>query len=203
MKTTLRFLFCMFMSIGLLTTSCSKDGDVGPIGPQGEQGIQGEEGPQGPQGPAGEDGNANVIASEWFSLSFEKTLVNGIPHFNGNRAAPEITSDIVEEGTVIVYGKLNGYVESIWPTDKVAQFPITVMHYVLGDTQIAVYKAYISEGNIQINITENNDIHDGVSPYDRFRYVVIPSSSTTGKSQGPNFDKMSYQEVMDYLGLDY
>lgn len=73
----------------------------------------------------------------------------------------------------------------------------------VGHTQIAIFKAYISEGNIQINITENYDIHDGVSPYSSFRYVVIPSNSDTGKSQGPNFDKMGYHEVMDYLGLDY
>lgn len=176
---------------------------MGPAGIDGVDGINGVDGTNGDNGEDGEDGNANIIASEWFRLSFEKTLVNGLPHFNGTKSAPEITSEIVEKGTVIVYGKLNGYVENVWPTDKVAQFPITVMHYVLGNTQIAIFKAYISEGNIQINITENYDIHDGVSPYNSFRYVVIPSNSDTGKSQGPNFDKMGYHEVMDYHGLDY
>ncbi|MDO6519489.1 collagen-like triple helix repeat-containing protein [Zobellia uliginosa] len=203
MKTTLRFLSCILMSVGLLTTSCSKDGDVGPAGPQGEQGIQGEQGPEGPQGPAGEDGNANVIASEWFPLTFEKTIVNELPHYNSNKAVPEITSEVVEKGTVIVYGKLNGYTENVWPADKVAQFPIMLMYNALENTQIDIYKAFISEGNIQFNLTENYDIHGGVSPYHMYRYIIIPTNSVTEKSQNPNFDKMTYREVMDHFRLDY
>ncbi|CAZ95004.1 MULTISPECIES: collagen-like protein [Zobellia] len=203
MKTTFKILFLSFFSIAALTTSCSKDGDTGPIGPQGEQGPAGEQGVQGPEGPAGEDGNANVIASEWFPLTFEKTMVNELPHFNGNKAVPEITSEIVEEGTVIVYGKLNGYTENVWPTDKVAQFPITLMYNALGNTQIDIYKAFISEGNIQFNVTENYDIHGGVSPYHMYRYIIIPTNSVTEKSQNPNFSKMTYREVMDHFGLDY
>ena len=69
MRTTMNFFKTGLMIIALVTTSCSKDGEIGPIGPagaQGEQGIQGEQGVAGqdgealgvpgPQGPSGADG---------------------------------------------------------------------------------------------------------------------------------------------------
>lgn len=206
MKTTIKFLASGLMILALTITSCSQDsvtGDIGPIGPKGDQGIQGEKGEPGTNGEDGEDGNAIVLASDWFPLTFEKTLVSGLAHFNSDKAVPEITAEIVEGGTVLVYGRLNGYTDRVWPRDKVAQFPITLMYNSLGNTQINIYKALISEGNIQFNITENYDIHDGQGPANRFRYVIVPSNMTSGKSPRPDFKKMSYDEVIDYLGLDY
>lgn len=101
---------------------------------------------------------------------------------------------------VLVYAKLNGYVPKIWPTDKVALLPITVIYHALGAEQVNTWNALISEGNILIRDIENTDIHDGNSPYHRFRYVIIPSSSTS-KGNTLNYAKMTYENVMNHFGL--
>ncbi len=203
MKTSIKFLTLLCISLVVFMSSCTKEGPIGPIGPAGIDGIDGTNGIDGANGVDGADGNANVSASQWFPLSFIKTVTNGIPQFDSNISVPEITSEIVDQGVVLVYGKLNGYVEEVWPRDHVAQFPITVMYNALGNTQINTYKAFITVGNLRVNITENFDIHDGTGPAHRFRYVIIPSNATSGKNAHLNFHKMSYEEVMDYFGLDY
>ncbi|MBD1263097.1 collagen-like protein [Maribacter polysiphoniae] len=120
MKYSIKLFGLVLIALSLIFTSCDgEDGEDGAMGPAGIDGVDGINGVDGTNGEDGEDGNANIIASEWLRLSFEKTLANGLPHFNGTKSAPEITSEIVEEGTVIVYGKLNGYVEkNVWPPTK-------------------------------------------------------------------------------------
>lgn len=230
MKTTLKFLAYVCLALVLTTVSCSKDSIEGPMGSQGEQGIQGQQGPagkdgealglpgpqgeQGATGPAGangtngangadgEDGNANVIASDWFLPTFTRTVqTGGTTYFDGIKAVPEITSQIVENGVVLVYAKLNGYNSGIWPTDKVGLLPITLIYHVLGAEQVNTWNALISAGNILIRDIENTDIHSGNSPYNRFRYIILPSNSA-GKGF-MNYSAMSYEEVIDHFGLDY
>ena len=39
---------------------------------------------------------------------------------------------------------------------------------------------------------------------EEFRYVIIPQgTSTSGKSVGMDYNKMSYEEVMDHFGLEH
>lgn len=69
--------------------------------------VRVQDGPQGPQGPPGQDGNANVI-----SINYQATSENwydvGNPGEDDYFLAldldvPEITSDIVNSGLVLVY----------------------------------------------------------------------------------------------------
>jgi len=101
-------------------------------GPEGEIGPQGPQGEQRPQGDRGPTGNANIIASDWFTPT-EYTLSNSggffpIDYLSHDESAPEITQDIIDSGVILVYGGLNGYNPSVWPIDRVSLLPISLTY---------------------------------------------------------------------------
>lgn len=112
------------------TFSCSEDGAVGPQGTSGQNGTDGTDGTNGTDGTDGQDGNANVISSDWFTPSSYtlSTGFGGIKLLDHDQAAPEITQEIIDNGVVLVYGKLNGYTSSVWPTDQIALLPIILTY---------------------------------------------------------------------------
>ena len=115
--------------------------------------------------------------------------------------AAEITQDILDTGVVLVYGKLNGYVGTIWVDDHVSLLPITVT-YGTSPNQIDTWKAIASPGNVRIRFTNNNNAYASLATTHAFRYVVIPEA-VSAKSGRLNYSKMSYEEVMDHFGYDY
>ena len=61
-------------------------------------------------------GTANVIYSGWITPpTYAKDTVFGTVHFDANIPASKITQAILDRGTVLVYGKLDGYNPAIWP----------------------------------------------------------------------------------------
>ena len=61
-----------------------------------------EDGAVGPQGEPGQDGNANVIASDWIPEEFDDFSIN-VTSFSVTDQA--FTQEILDSGTVLVYGR--------------------------------------------------------------------------------------------------
>lgn len=132
---------------------------------------------KGPQGPAG---TANVIYSDWYTpATYAKTTVFGTTYFTANIAASKITQAILDNGTVVVYAKLNGYNPVIWPTDQVSQLPISI-NYMSGTTpNLDVWSAAYTVGNVSISLTSSTNAYSSISNAHQFRYVIIPGGVKT------------------------
>jgi hypothetical protein len=197
----------------VLITSCQK-GATGPTGPAGSTGAA---------GPTGPTGTANVIYSDWFTpAAYNKDTVFGIYGFNYDKADVGITQKIIDSGTVITYGKLDGYVSSIWPTTQVAALPIIITYLDGSSANIDTWSALLTPGNLRIRLVSSLNAYAGISNAHKFRYVIIPGGvkSTTAYKQGAisssgkqisatdlnevtqHYQDMSYAEVCQRLGIE-
>jgi len=187
--------------------SCS--GDTGPQGLTGPAGLDGADGTDGNDGA---DGNADVFASDWFSPPTYAltTGFGGINLLEHDQAASEISQEILDTGVVLVYGNLRGYNTSIWPFQHVALMPITLT-YGQAPTNIDSWTAILSAGNIKIRFINNNNSYTSLSTLHEFRYVVIPSTTSPGRTAvplslesvvaelaGAGVDINNCQDVLDY-----
>lgn len=195
MKT--RFITPVMVVLSLLTFNCADDGETGPTGPVGPAG------PVGPVGPVGATGTANVIYSEWFTpKNYVQTTVFGMKNFTQIAEAPEITQEILDNGVVLVYGKLLGYNPSIWPVDQVALLPINIV-YIQGVTVTDTWSASATAGNLKITFVNSGNIYNTIAETHQFRYVIIPGGVALNGGRGSTFtdeDKqqlvsMSYEDV--------
>ena len=182
-----------------------QDGTNGVDGQDGTNGVDGQDGTNGIDGQDGTnglDGNANVMASDWFKPSsyILSTGFGGINLLEHDQAAPEITQEIIDTGVVLVYGKLNGYISSVWPTDQVSLLPITLT-YSVSPANIDTFTALLSVGNIKIRFINNNNTYSSLGTNHFFRYVVIPSS---GSSSGriADFSRKSLEDDLANAGVD-
>lgn len=176
---------------------------------------------KGDTGPAGPAGTANVIYSGWFTAaSYTKDTVFGIWGFNYNKAAADITQQVVDSGTVITYGKLLGYNQQVWPTAQVAQLPISLT-YVQGTTMTDTWSALATAGNLRIRFVNDKNYWTSIATSHQFRYIIIPGGkkstvnvvrevvSGSGRQLSAaevsditqNYQQMSYSEVCQRLGV--
>jgi len=166
----------------------------GPEGPTGPEGPQGEQGPEGPEGPPGEDGNANVISSEWIRIGDVATPADtSLIARNYSRyhiPANQLTQEIIDGGTIIVYYQLLGM--------------ITPLPYTLagigGDEDKLITFAPFTPGRITILTQELDNTPWPINLDTEFRYILIPSS-TPAKQKLPDFN--NYHETMDFYGIEY
>lgn len=220
-KFNLSPLTCLslILSVSMLFTSCQK-GDTGPIGPTGAAGSTG------PQGPQGDTGTANVIYSDWFQpASYVKDTIFGTWGFYYNKAATAITAGVLDSGTVITFGKLDGYVTSIWPTNQVEALPIVITYMDGSSANIDTWSALLTTGNLRIQLQSSLNAYGSISTAHQFRYVVIPGGAHTTTSVTPglhtgqastlsgahstgspapsgiDYTKMTYQELCQKLGI--
>jgi hypothetical protein len=188
MKSFNSLLFT-FMAAAIIFTSCGKDGavgpagpagPVGPAGPTGSAGTNGTNGAAGATGATGATGTANVIYSDWYTpATYTKTTVFGTIYFTADIAATKITQAIIDQGTVVVYGKLNGYNTVIWPTDQVSQLPIAI-NYMSGATpNLDTWSALCTLGTVRISLTSSTNAYSSISNAHQFRYIIIPGGVHT------------------------
>lgn len=190
----------------MLAIACSaedgEDGVIGPQGPQGEQGAAGPQGAQGEQGPPGadgqdgQDGTTNVVSSGWFEID---TWDNDLPDFKFHRI-PDLTlsETQIENDLILVYRRYNPA-----PTlTQVALLPITEYDFT-GETVLSLTNRVQGTGLVvQVQAFGRNVASDEyLGPETQFRYFIIPVDATTSK-YAPDFSKMSFEEVLDYFGLD-
>ena len=143
------------------------------------------------KGDTGPAGSANVIYSEWFTPDkYIKDTVFSTWGFKYNKAAPEITQDILDNGVVLTYGKLLGYSTLIWPTNEISQLPITVTYLSSGVQQEDIWTAYASAGNLRIRFTNDHNYWTSIATTHQFRYVIIPGGkkNTVGLAGKPYKD---------------
>jgi len=173
-------------------------GDPGTTGPTGTTGTTGATGPTGAIGPKGATGTANVIYSDWITPStYAKTTVFGTVNFTADIPASKITQAILDNGSVIVYGKLNGYNPVIWPTDQVSALPILI-NYMSGTTpNLDTWSSLCTVGNVRITLTSSINAYSSISNAHSFRYVIIPGGVHTLGSINPK----NYNQVKALLHL--
>ncbi len=197
-KTNLLLLALLAVSLLLFAQSCGKDGAVGPQGPAGTTGPTGATGQAGQTGATGATGTANVIYSDWVTPpTYAQSTIFGTVHFDASITASAITQDILDKGTVLVYGKLDGYTPTIWPTDQVGQLPIVVTYQLSSVTYTDTWSANVTLGNIQIDFVDNLNFYTGISNLHQFRYVIIPGGVHTLGSLNPK----NYNEIKNAFHL--
>jgi hypothetical protein len=199
--------------ISLLAVACKK-GDTGPAGATG---------PAGPAGPQGPVGTANVTYSNWFTPSaYTKDTVFGTWGFYHDEAATAITQAVLDSGLVITFGKLDGYVASVWPTNQVEALPIVITYMDGSSPNIDTWQALLTAGNLRIQLQSSLNAYGGISNAHQFRYVVIPGANkVTATSVKPglrsgngtlldaatvgevirNHQQMGYAEICQRLGI--
>lgn len=169
--------------------SCSEDGtpgDIGPPGPQGEQGTEGGQGLQGEQGEQGEPGTANVVYSEWFTISQSDWIGLGTSKLTGEIPAPELNQEIMNKGVVLVYFRF-GQSETITPLPSRVTTSLYIK-YLITASKIGI-EVLLVNGGISI---------DGISPTE-YRYVIIPGGIPAGGRLG--LDYGDYEAVKAYYGI--
>jgi hypothetical protein len=198
----LPFLLLLFGAM-----SCQKGTD-GPAGQTGPGGPAGAAGPIGATGPAG---TANVMYSDWFMPpSYTKDTVYGIYGFYYNKAASGITQSIIDSGTVITFGNLNGY-GGIWPINQVSVLPIIVNYKLSTTFTTDTWSALTTPGNLKIQmVNDKNSYNNNISAGPLFRYIIIPggvhtsASSPTRKDDGVETNNAGEKtRLIDYSQMDY
>lgn len=207
----MKFLAHALVALALATTSCSKDGDVGPMGPQGsegEQGLVGAQGPQGEQGAKGdpgengedgadgEDGNANVFFSDQF-----------FPNWNG-ADTPRFKRMTITDSRFSQVINGDGAVAFVyWSTNNGTTFPLPWNSYNASGN-ITISRSYVLRGNDELWISIRkfgSDFEDtetvgkvGLVIYNQLRYIVVPSETLAAKS---SLDYSDYEAVRAYYGI--
>lgn len=151
------------------------------------------------KGAKGDPGTANVIYSDWYTPStYAQTTIFGTINFTADIAATKITQAILDKGSVLVYGKLNGYNPVIWPLDQVSQLPIAI-NYMSGTTpNLDTWSALCTVGNVRITLTSSTNAYTNISNAHQFRYIIIPGGVHTLSV----VNLKNYKEVQQALHLN-
>ncbi len=179
MTNLTRLVTLVVLSVALF--SC--EGEDGAIGPQGEQGEQGSQGEQ------GEPGTANVIYSDWIDSEFENDITDGFDAFNID--APEITQEILDTGTILVYARST--------TNTIYQVPVT-FYGILNESY---FFRVINAGTLNIGV-EGIGTNNIGEPFlnDVFRYIIIPGEVAGNNSKSvENLANMSYKELATLFNI--
>lgn len=205
----LPFLSLLLLAITFIVINCTKEGPEGPVGAQGPQGpagatgasgsagtagTPGTPGATGPQGPAG---TANVIYSAWFTPSpYILNTVFGTDHWSYVKTAPGITQAILDNGAILVYGKLNGYNTTVWPVNQVSLLPIIVSYQQSSVFQFDTWSSLATVGNLKIDFVNSVNFYTGgISNTHQFRYVIIPGGVAGGRMANRQSTYFGYTET--------
>lgn len=134
------------------------------------------------KGDTGPAGTANVLFSDWYTpTTYIKDTIFGIWNFTHNREVPELTSSIIDSGTVITFGKLLGYNPAVWPTSQVAALPVQLT-YNSGGTTTDTWSALVTPGNLTIRFVNDKNTYNIIANAHQFRYIIIPGGNKIARS---------------------
>ncbi len=120
----------------------------------------------------------------------------GIIQIYDDVAVSAVTSNIINNGVVLVFGELNDYITSIWTYGAVGQLPINLTYIYMGKTYEDEWQAIITSGNVRLQMTDNqNEFTSSSFSYSMFRCVVVPG----GVSIPAN---ISYKELKTWLHVN-
>ncbi|WP_257667976.1 collagen-like protein [Parapedobacter tibetensis] len=164
-----KFLLIAVGAVAIGLSACKK-GDLGPMGPQGEQGTQGEKGENGDKGPAG---TANVIYSNWATLteSQRDTIIDGSHLKVKNLYAPKLTTGILNNGVVLVFMRFSS-----------TAYLLPYISDAGGKSNTIDYRTKV--GVIHITRFSHDDSGSiGLGGSLEFRYILIPGGVSASLSQ--------------------
>ncbi|MFA7472274.1 MAG: hypothetical protein WCY86_05185 [Spirosomataceae bacterium] len=170
----------------LLLASLSFPSCEGPEGPPGKDGV----GTQGPKGDPGEPGTANVIYSEWKSVTtnmWERTSASGVTRFRHDITAPPVDQAILDRGLVLVYVKLSQDNNQIRPLPHLVESSLIQVRldYSLSEKKISIWSTDLDQGR---NLTP---------PDGQYRYVIVPGAQAGRIAEMPQ----SYEDAVRIFNL--
>lgn len=171
-----RHIFLFFAAVAILG-ACE-----GPEGPAGRDGTNGE------KGDPGAPGNANVIYSEWKTVSsnmWTSSSSGGLTRLHHDIAAPPLDQNALDRGLVLVYVKMSQ------DNNQVRPLPYTVASAI---TQIRIEYSLLEK----IVRIWSLDVYEGKTPPDgQYRYIIVP-----GGQAGRLADRqLSYEEAVALFNL--
>lgn len=179
MKTKNTLLAALLFSI---TFYCCKKGETGPAGPAG---------PQGPQGSQGSTGSANVIYSDWLSVSaseWKDTVMTNIPRAQRViKTASALTQQILDSGVILAY--LKDVANNIYPLPFTYNINPARVHGFVPNIGKFTFYEYATDGTGGVPSTTN-----------RYRYILIPGGTKTG-GRLVDWSKFSYMEICRFLRI--
>lgn len=154
----------------------------------GDDGIDGIDGSQ---GPAGQNGNANVIVSEWKSATGPKdTIIDNTQIKVATIAAPELTENIIENSAIMVYLDYNAGLFILPHTSRPSGRMTTISFFPqkgkIRPTRI------VYDGGTTLSIGSNL----------KFKYVIIPQGTNIPKNSTTNTAKPLYKLNYKLYTLD-
>ncbi|WP_199913381.1 hypothetical protein [Flagellimonas amoyensis] len=194
MKTTLlnisKMSLLLFLGLGTILISCT--------GEDGKDGINGE------MGPAGQDGNANVIVSDWMHISWG-TVNSDVPPTSGRMYFQEIPGiDNIEDfvktgGVILVYLK-----HGIIPNGGLVH--ISLLPYQDGSDHLYAYISTTTAPQIYVTglvvRAESSDVTHFENNDDfMVKYVVVPANIAQNSGMTSQTAK-DFDEVITLLGLN-
>ncbi|WP_109438212.1 hypothetical protein [Aquimarina sp. AU119] len=187
-KKLVRLLMVLMVSISIFSCSDGEDGVDGINGVDGTDGVDGQDGLDGLQGEQGDTGTANVIYSEWMNPGFPPNVV-GNDEVESTIAAPQITEEIINSGTILVFGRYSGFGSRIY------QLPALIGQKF---HQFRLNPAG-GEFDLRINTLDGSDIGLNNS-LTSVRYVIIPGGVTidpasSASKSAKDYSSMSYEEI--------
>ncbi len=195
MKRLLHFFpFLLLLAATLTFISCGKDGAAGPAGEQGQKGDKGDGGPAGPSGPKGDPGTANVIYSNWLTVTFkpDTVILNGRIDTLGYYAdidAPKLTKEILNTGEVKIYINFNTAADPV----------ITSIPYRGENGAYINFVAYEKTISLYSNLSASTITTGAGEKIQQYRYIIIPGGTAARSANA--VDWKNYAAVKAYLGL--
>ncbi len=185
MKKVKFSLACML----LVSFMSGLSGCEGPAGPAGADGV-GTQGPKGDKGDKGDTGAANVIYSDWKDASggWVMSELDGVRKYSFTIAAPALTTEILDKGTVLVYARLSG------DNNQVRQLP----YHFVGGTQV-LYDLSLLSGSVKVWYTSIEPKGVLIPTGGQFRYVLIPGGQAAGRSVA--YAALPYGEIRAMFNL--
>tara|TARA_R110002020_G_scaffold239549_2_gene452084 strand:+ start:328 stop:909 length:582 start_codon:yes stop_codon:yes gene_type:complete len=193
MKKAGKFLRFGFMFLYILLASCSPEdgrdgingidgmdgvnGVDGVNGADGINGVDGVDGTPGSQGPAGEDGNVNIISSDWITTSFSTADFSTFDIVDS-----AITAESTANAAILAYGRVNNNTSIVIPFTFSSR---TYYFSVITNENIIRFIGYSLDGSAQ-NFNDFNAV----------RYVIIPPETDTS-----SINLNDYDEVQSHFGL--
>ena len=180
-----------FKNIVIIISSMAFIGILGCEGPEGPTGPQGAQGTEGPQGP---EGTANVIYSDWIRLgdvaSSADTSLIGRNYKRYHIPADELTQEIIDGGTIIVYYKLLGMITPLPYTlaGLSGSEDLLITFATFMPRRITILSQLLDNTPTILNLDTN------------FRYILIPGGIPAKQKTSVFSD---YYKTMDYYGIEY
>jgi hypothetical protein len=180
----------LLLSVVLFLFSCGKDGSTGP------QGDPGATGPAGPTGPKGDPGTANVIYSDWLTVTFKADTLHtsggGIDTigYYAEIDIPKLDDAIISTGEMKVYVNQNTAADPV----------VSPLPYYNVYSNLSISATFFKGG---LELYSNGDVstyvdNNGAKNIE-YRYVLIPGGTEARKAK--TVDMSDYKQVKVWLGL--